>query len=444
MTAKISQRGVLLPALVLAGFWTTSGPPTLAAREGLPSPAPAAAGPTVRRLTLEEARQLALGNNKALALARLNVEEKQHATAAAGKDYFPKVLGNVTYFHFNDNLGTVVTVQTRGRFGLLPPNFQTVSASVLNQDSTLSTVLVAQPLTKLIAVNAAVQIARADENAAQAQLDKGTRDLLSGVTQAYQGLLGAQRIQTALDLQVKFLEQVAEAKPVPELRVGLLEARQGLAQVRGQVQQLTDQLNNLLDLPPCTVLELLDPIPPELPVRCAEDAARCSLAHSPEVREAEQSVAKAEAALRVARMDYLPDVNVVGGYANQTGASYVQPNIGYIGVTASYTFWDWGKRRDVKRQRQTLIALAHQNLQVTMDKVGLEARKVYGSFEQAREAYRLAGEMVQARKEAEKTAAEAAAAQAKAETAKAELEYMKAEIAYRVAHAQLEALIGKE
>jgi hypothetical protein len=115
-----------------------------------------------------------------------------------------------------------------------------------------------------------------------------------------------------------------------------------------------------------------------------------------------------------------------------------------VGVTASYTFWDWGKRRDVKRQRQTLIALAHQNLQVTMDKVGLEARKVYGSFEQAREAYRLAGEMVQARKDAEKTAAEAAAAQAKAETAKAELEYMKAEIAYRVARAQLEAIIGKE
>jgi hypothetical protein len=52
--------------------------------------------------------------------------------------------------------------------------------------------------------------------------------------------------------------------------------------------------------------------------------------------------------------------------------------------------------------------------------------------------------MVEARKAAEKAAVGKAALQAKAETSKAELEQMKAEIAYRVAYAQLAALIGKE
>ena len=59
----------------------------------------------------------------------------------------------------------------------------------------------------------------------------------------------------------------------------------------------------------------------------------------------------AEAAMKVAKMAYLPDVSVIGGYANQTAASYVQPNIGYVGITGTYTFWEWGKKRDVKRQR---------------------------------------------------------------------------------------------
>jgi outer membrane protein TolC len=443
MTLTTSRRGLLLRAATLAWLATASLLPTAAAQEALTHPAPVTAGPSVRLLTLEEARQLALANNKALALARLNVEEKQYATTAARKDYYPKVLANDSYFHFNLPLGRVVTV-AGGELGLLPAGTTIVNTAVLNQDSNLATVLVAQPITKLIAVNAAVQIARADENAAQAQLDKGTRDLLSGVTQAYHGLLGAQRIQTALELQVKFLEQVMAAKPGPELRVGLVEARQGLLQVRGQVQELTQQLDSVLDLPPCTVLELVDPLPAELPVRCADDAVQFALANNPEVREAEQSIAKAEAALKVARMDYLPDVNVLGGYANQTGASYIQQNIGYVGVSASYTLWEWGKRWDVKRQRQALVAVAHQNLQVTVDKVQLEARKAYGSFEQAREAYRLAGEMVQARKGAEKAAVGPAAGQAKAETSRAELEAMKAEIAYRVAHAQLAALIGRE
>jgi outer membrane protein TolC len=404
---------------------------------------PAPPGPQVRRLTLEEARALALANNKSLELARLNVAEKEHATSAASRDYFPKVLGSVQWFHFDSALGQVV-VTAPGTRGLLPAGTALVNSAVLNQNTTLSTMFVAQPITKLIAVNAAVKIARADQNAAQAQLDKGTRDLLSGVTQAYEGLLGALRIQTALELQVKLLEQVLQLKPLPELRVGLVEARQGLLQVRGQIQELTATLNSLLDLPACTVLELVDPVPPELPVRCAADAAQLALAHNPEVREAEQSVAKAEAALQVARMDYLPDVNVLGGWANQTFANYIEPNIGYFGLAGTYTFWDWGKRRELVRDRHALIAVARQNLAVVTDKVQQDAWKAYNAFEQAREANRLAGELVQARKAAEKAATGAAALQAKADTSKAELEAMKAEIAYRVAHAQLAALICQE
>jgi outer membrane protein TolC len=402
-------------------------------------PPPAAAGPAVRRLTLDEARQLALGN-KALVLARLNVEQLQHATAAARKDYLPKVIGAVDYLHFNDTLGQVLTFQ-RGKFGLQQPGISTISVPIFNQDSTLNTVLVAQPITKLIAVNAAVQIARADEAAAQAQLDKGTRDVLSGVTQAYHGLLGAKWIQAALELQVQLLEQLVSTKPVPELRIGLLETQQGLAQARGQVQELTQQLNSLLDLPLCTVLELVDPVTLEVPVRCADEAAEVAVARDPEVREAAQVIAKAEAGLRVARMDYLPDVNVIGGYQNQSAVSAIQPNFSFVGVTASMTLWEWGKKRDVVRQRQAQIALARQNVAVTADKVRLAARKAYLSFDQAREAYRLAGELVQARKDAEKGATGTAAVQAKADTTKAELEAMKAEIVYRVAYAQLAGLV---
>jgi outer membrane protein TolC len=420
----------------------TGGPlPALHAQEAaapqgtLPTAAP------VRRLTLEEARQLALQNNKALNLARLNVEEKGHAANAARKDYLPKLIGSDTYFLFNDDLGTVVTVnRPLARFRPIPPTAQ-VTANVLQQDSNLATVFVAQPLTKLIAVNAATQIARADQATAQAQLDKGTRDVLSGVTQAYEGLLGARRIEAALTLQVRLLEQLYGAKPAPELRVLLLGTRQALLETRTQMRELIQTLNDLLDFPACTELELVDPVPTELHVRCEDEAARLALACSPEVREAEQGIAKAEAAMKVAKMAYIPDVNVIGGYANQTVANYIQPNIAYLGITGSYTFWEWGKKRDIKRQREADIALAHQNVLVVSDKVSLEARKAFADYVEARESLRLAGDMVQARKDAEKAAAGAAAFQAKADASRAELEYMKAEITYRVAHAKLAGLI---
>ncbi len=430
------------PALAVVFLAATGSYSTLRAQQpAAPAELPPSV-PPVRRLTLEEARQLALQNNKALNLARLNFEEKGHAANAARKDYFPKVIGNVTSFIFNDDLGQVLTVnRPLARFRPnVPPTF-VVDVPVFQQDSTLSTVFVAQPITKLIAVNALTQIARADEAAAQAQLDKGTREVLSGVSQAYEGLLGARRIAAALEVQVRLLEQLSAVKPLPELRIGLIEARQTLVQVQAEARGLVQTLDDLLDLPPCTVLEPVDPLPCELAVRCEDEAAHLAVAHSPEVREAEQSVAKAEAALKVAKMAYIPDVSVVGGYANQTVMSYVQPNISYLGVTGTYTFWEWGKKRDVKRQRETDIALAHQNVLVVADKVRLEARKAFLAYEQAREDLRLAGEMVQARKDLEKSVPAAAAFQAKADTSKAELEYMKAEITYRVAHAKLAGLI---
>jgi outer membrane protein TolC len=400
-----------------------------------------AAGPLVRRLTLEEAQQLALANNPSLTLARINLMEKRYGVTAARKDYLPKVIGSVSYFHFNDDLGAI-TVPATGRRGLFVPGTPLIHSAVLNENSALTTVFLAQPITKLIAVNAAVQAARSDEDSARAQLDKGQRDVASGVAQAYHALLGGRRIEAALQMQVQLLEQVAKAKPIPELRVALVEARQGLLQVKGQVEELNQQLDNVLDLPACTVLELVDPMPGDLPARCADDAAHLAVASSPEVRDAEAGILKAEAALKLARMDYLPDVTVLGGWANQTAASYIQPNIGYFGLTANYTFWGWGKKRDVTRQRETLVSLAQQNVAVARAKVTLDARKAYASYEQAREALGLAREMVAARQDAEKAAKGEAALQAKAETSKAALELMKAEIAYRVAHAQLAALIG--
>ncbi len=364
-------------------------------------------------------------------LAHINVNEKHQAAIAATKDFYPKILGNSTYFHFDNPLGSVITTR-----GVVLPTF--VSVNVLNQDTSLTTALVAQPITKLIAVNGLVQISKADESIARAKLDGGAKELLSGVTQAYYGLIGAIRIQDALQLQETVLHKQLGITPLPQLRIGLLEVQQGLAQIRSQVQELTDQMNDLLDFPPGTHLELVDPVPPPPSVQSIEQAMQLAASCNSQVREAQQEIAKAEAALKIANMDYLPDVNVVGGWANQTGASYIQDNFTYFGLTATYTFWEWGKKNDIVRVREADVALAHQNLQMAMDKVQLAARKAYSEFVQALAAYRLAGEMVQACQDAEKGVADpTAAANAQAATAKAELDLMKAEISYRVAHAQL-------
>ena len=407
-----------------------------APERGAASDGPRSAG--VMHLTLDQVKDLALENNKLLELGRLNVVEKHHVARAAKKDYFPKVLGTLTYLRFDDDLGTVLTTP-----GVLLPAV-TVPVNVVNRDVPMATVLMVQPITKLIAVSAAVDLAKADEGIASAQLDKGTRDLLSGVTQAYYGLFAMQQIQAALKLQAGMAEPLLKANPTPELRLGALELRKGFVETEKQIAELTEQLNQLIGLAPGTTLELTEaPLPPVL-VASADEAAQLALAKSPQVCEAQQNITKGRAGLRVAKMDYLPDVYVFGGWVSQGAADYIQDNFAMVGVHASIKIFEWGKRKDIQRQRETQIAMAIGNVEAVRETVQLEARKAYLAFKQAEQDLEIATETVAARQDAEKEAkALPEVLAAKAATAKAQLEQMQAEVKLRLAHTQLRAIIDE-
>ena len=94
-----------------------------------------------KHLTLEEAKERALSSSKLLNLASLNAQSKAYAIKVARSDYFPKVTGGVLYFHFNDELGHVLTTQGRTISGpqgvpllAFPPT--AINVAVFQQNST--------------------------------------------------------------------------------------------------------------------------------------------------------------------------------------------------------------------------------------------------------------------------------------------------------------------
>jgi outer membrane protein TolC len=411
--------------------------------------------PQILTLTLDQAKAMALENNKQLQLARLNIGEKEYVKRAARADYFPKLLGTAAYLHFNDDLGTVLATKGRtlgggtiGPDGLLRiPTIdiraRRISANVVNQDTAVGMLMAVQPITKLIAVSAAVDLAQADQNIASAQLDEGTREVLSGVTQCYYGITAARRIKAALTAHNDALAPLVKMQPSPELRLGVLEIRKGLVEADKQLADLVDLMNQLLGLPPCTVLELVEPTLVPIAIACEEDAAQRAVQNNPKIIEAEQNIMKARAGLRVARLDYVPDVYVFGMGATQSAADYIQPQFAAIGVSASYTFVDWGKRKNVKFQREAQIALAIQNVEVVADSIRSDARKAFTAYKQAEEALAIAKETLEVRAESVKAAKEAPAVMAaQAAAAKAQLDLLQAEVDYKVAHAKLQAAVG--
>jgi outer membrane protein TolC len=437
----------------------TAAPPPAASVSPQPNPTggstpPVFHPPAIQRLTLDEAKERVVANSKLLTLAALNVEGKGYATKAMRAQYFPQVIGSSVYFHFNDELGQVLTTPGRtltgplGRVSLGIPA-TSVDVPVLNQDSEFTTVAAVQPITALLKVRQGVKAAVADEQIAQAQLDKGRRELLSGTEQLFWGLLSVQRIRAGAAQAVGGAEMLAKTPGAPvEVRLALAEGRQALQKVEAQLADLQEQMNLLLDQPPCTVLELVEPAFPVATVKCADEAVSLALACSPEIREAEQNVVKAQAGLAANKVDYLPSIAIVGGYANQTGASYVQQDIGYLGVTGSYTFFDWGKRRNTIRGSENLIALANLKVQTTEDEVRQKTLKAFRVYQESHAAIYAAQEMVQLRKEVVKIATTPEALtnpgpllEASKKSMEAEIDFIKADLAYRIAYVELMALI---
>jgi outer membrane protein TolC len=454
----------LLPFVALgAACLTGLAGARLTAQEKIASPSsPVKETPATVRITLEEAKQRAISSNKLLNLASLNAESKAFAVKAMRANYFPQIVGNIFYFHFNDDLGEVVTAGGRTITGprgmpLATPTLTIFNIAVLNQDSSFATLNAVQPITDLLKVRQGVKIAQADEGIARAQLEAGIRKVASGVEQLYWGLLAAQRLRAGSAAAVSGGEVMVKSVPAEgklPARIALQEARQALQQVDAQIADLQEQLNGLLNLPLCTILELVTPDMPVLTYHCADEVIGMAIAASPEIREAQQTVLKAEAALRAGKLDYVPSIGLVGGYANQTGASYIQQDIGYVGIVGSYTFWDWGKRRNVVRERKNLVGMASLKLQETEEEVRQKAVKLFREVSETQEALKTAQEMAELRGAAvkqatidlEKKTAEALTTLLKAskDLMLAQVDAVKADLAYRMAYVQLMALIGME
>jgi outer membrane protein TolC len=410
---------------------------------------PAAAAPATVRLTLDEVKARVLADNKLLQLAARNVQSKDYAIRSARSLYFPQIVGQSIFAHFNDDLGTVLSTpgrQVRGPKGVPIANLPAIAINlpVINQETAVNTIAILQPITDLLKVRQGVQLARADEQIAQAQLEKGTRELLSGVEQLYWGLLVAQKIRAGAAIAVAGAEPLAKTGNL-EARIALVQSKQGLQEVASQIADLQEQLAILLNMPACTQFELVEPPMPAPPVRTAEEAACMALANSPEIREAEQNIAKAHAAVKAAKLDYVPSIAVFGSYTNQTFADYIQPNIGSIGVMGTYTFVDWGKRRNTMREREELVAMATLKVQQTQDDVRQKTLKAFRDYQDGQQALSLAGELVGVRQEALKAAkAPSDMFKVAKDLATAQVDYLKADLAQRTAYVKLMALLGRQ
>jgi outer membrane protein TolC len=395
------------------------------------------ATPPPRAITLAEAKGLALQNSRVMRLASLQIFEKRHAAAAASKDYFPKLLGSVNYFRFDEDLGTVIT--TEGRILAA----RQIAVPLINQDAPMGMLTVAQPVTALYKVRQAVTFSNAEVGTAQAQAVLARREISKGVEQAYFALLTLQKSHAAALAGVQGAGQLAAALGnSPEARIVEVEARQLLSQSEHQMLQLETVLNDLLDWPLCTPLVLSDPPPIECLVECEADAAVMAVQVSPKIREAQQLVVKANAGLNLAKSELVPSVNVVGTYVAQDAMPTIQEDFYGAGVLVNHTMFEWGKKKHVLHQRQTGVAMAVANLRKVEGDVRLAAIKAYQDFRLAEQDTASMQQIARYYAQVKPPTEPYQIIELAKQRMRAETKALEAQIALRAKYAELMALLG--
>ncbi|HWY58557.1 MAG TPA: TolC family protein [Terriglobales bacterium] len=398
----------------------------------------------VQRITLDEAQQLAGAASSPLVhLGELQVEAAKQHRLGVQSLYFPNLSSQFDNLHFNKHPGEVFALQ-----GPLGRQHQ-VAVNIFDKNETVVNLSVVQPLTPLMAIHQLVKIARADENIARAKAGMPVTEAASRVEKTYYDLLVAQRELVSAEAESKKIQGkwlTASSSGITsvstEQEKDMITAEKAIIGPASKVKELTAALDEMLGLAQGTTLELVPPDPLVENVSLTEVTEKAMVAN-PEVIEAEQTSVKAHAASAISKMEYGPNVAIVGGYANQTAINTaVFPRAsGYLGLIGTFTVFDFGKREHGVKEAGTNAKAADLGVELVKAKVAAAVKNTYFELERSRQFTQLARRMMSATRVVE-ASYQADNPEVESARAKVEAEMFRAELEYRQAYGRLKSLMG--
>jgi outer membrane protein TolC len=420
-----------------------------------------AQGNAPMELTLSQAIDLALKQNRSLKLAELAVVESEQKKKIARADYFPQIKNESTAFRITELQQLVIPEASLGAG--IPPKTAVIFQGGLT-GYTSGTGL-QQPLTQMFKIHEDNRAATADINSARIHVNQAENEITLKVRELYYGILIAQLKETAAKnetdaAQLKLQESASSVEQgnaletvALESHAALLDAKQTMLVQNLQVRDLTLELNYLLGLPLNTQLKLSEELSAaSAAISSREECVRIARDQSPEIRAALQAVEKAKASLAATKDAYIPDVTAFARYSYQSGIPFLVHNFGTFGVIFTYELFDGGRRNAQIDESRTVLSQAEVNLAKTKEEVTVQVEIAYDKVEQMQNLIAVAEEVLKTREAAaliadrqfEQNAALASArAEAAAKTSSARASLLEANLGLSLAQGELKRAMGE-
>jgi outer membrane protein TolC len=421
---------------------------------------------TVPLLTLDEALTMALANNRNVKIASLGVDASRQQILLAKTKRFPSIN---SYVFGGESLTTIGLTIKAGQFGS-----PTATGPIPLKDTTISTsqtptafviAQVSQPLLALHKINLNIAAARLAADQAGEQYRSTRQSISASVRQAYYGVVQAQEAVEAVQADLKqyeeldritneyVLEKTALESDSLQVKAKLAQEQYSLLQAQDKLESAEESLNELMgrdinmqfQVGPAGAL-----LPAEEDLHVAQTQA---LAQQPAVREAGLTVKQAEIQRRLAKAQYLPELNASVHYISPFGIDFLPTNIAAAGIEFKWDAFDWGGRGHTVQQKTIALEQSKQQLEETKAQVLVSVDNQFRGLHEARAAVSVAKLAQRAAREkfretthqyAQKTALYRDVLQQQATVQSADAQYLQAVAAFWTAKANLDKAIGEE
>jgi outer membrane protein len=347
----------------------------------------AGAADNVPVLTLQESIDIALKQSVITHAAREGVYGADAQKREAFTGFLPKLSTSYNYTRYN--------TEPYFEFPGIPPIIPAGRLTSGTQNNYTWALEVRQPLfagggilANYQAGKTGAEIARADETATN-------MDLVQDVKTAYFNILKAERL---LDVAVQSVEMLKAHRDTAQnffdvgliprndllrAEVELANGRQSLVRAENGVEMAKSKFNTVLRRninAPTKVEDILSYKPFATSL---DDCLKTALENRPEIKSSSLKVNQAQSMVRVAKSEFFPSVNALGHYERYgdtpevSGTPYKDRESWYVGVTASWNFWEWGRtkyRVDYSRSRENQSNDALQNVR---DQVALDLKNAW-------------------------------------------------------------------
>jgi outer membrane protein TolC len=436
---------VLLLATPLAG-WCQQSTPTAA-----------------EVLSIDQAINIALQNNRSLKNARFNVDKGEDTirsirTSRLPSTHFYALVSQDMVKHETD-----LTNPVSGTFPGIGPFF---TFSTPSRPTAVFAAQVLQPLSQQYRIGLAIDAVRLARDGEQQKLRSEEQSLVNNVKQAYYGILQSESALENVREEVKsyreldrvtgefVLQQVVLKSDHLQVQTRLAKAEYEAGDLSNRLTSQKEQLNKLLGRDVLTDFSVSRVADATLFGGDVSASRRLALEQRPELSEARLKVEQAKLDKRLKKSEYIPDVSA--GFTSLTLRNFdqvVPRNIASVGVVMSWEPFDWGRKKHQLAEKSKTIDQAENALKETEDQILIEVGDKFRRLQQTQQALRVARLSQDAEREALRvntgrykfeSALLSEVLQSQATLSNANNQYQQALLSFWTAKAELEKAMGQD